>query len=121
LHPPYGNTGSLIISSGTAPSGIFLSGTPFTMSPTNPMLPPNTTASINFFNTTTTGNTISFTLGGTSTALPFSNLAIKDNLGTTYTGVPSGGSGTNVVITFTLGAPSNKTFAFQGGEVDLTF
>jgi hypothetical protein len=90
------------------------------MSP-NPLLPPTTIATLNFFNTTTTGTTISFELSGTSTASAFSNLQIKDNLGATYTGVVSGGSGTNVVITFTLGAPSNKTFAFQGGEVDLQF
>ena len=117
---PYVTTGSLIIVSGTAPSGIFLTGTPFTMSP-NPLPTPTTSATLNFFNTTTTGTTISFTLNSTSTATAFSNLEIQDNLGTTYTGAVSGGSGTNVVVTFTLGAPSNKTFGFKGGEVNLSF
>jgi hypothetical protein len=118
---PYVATGSLIITSGTAPSGIFLTGTPFTMSPNNPIFPPTTSAALNFFFSTSTNTTISFTLSGTSTATAFSNLQIQDNLGTIYTGVVSGGSGVDKVVTFTLGAPSNKTFGFRGGEVNLQF
>ena len=90
------------------------------MSP-SPLVSPTTTATLNFFNSTSTNTTISFTLSGTTAATAFSNLLIKDDLGTTYTGVVSGGSGVNKTVTFTLGAPSNKTFAFQGGQVDLSF
>ena len=119
---PYsgGTLGNVIIISGTTP-GVFLSGFPFTMSPIT-LVSPTTTATLNFFNSTSTNTTISFTLSGTTAATPaFSNLQIKDNLGATYMGVPSGGSGTNITVTFTLGAPSNKTFAFQGGQVDISF
>jgi len=116
---PYVAIGNLFITLGTAPS-ILLSGSPFTMSP-NPLNTPTTTATLNFTNTTTTGNTISFTLNSTNTAVAYSNLQIQDNLGTIYNGVVSGGSGTNVVVTFTLGAPSNKTFGFRGGQVGLQF
>jgi hypothetical protein len=118
---PYsgGNLGNVIIVSGTT-YNIFLSGSPFTMLPL-PLFQPTTTATLNFFNSTSTNTTISFTLSGTTAATAFSNLQIKDNLGTTYTGVVSGGSGVNKTVTFTLGAPSNKTFAFQGGQVDLSF
>jgi hypothetical protein len=117
---PYGAVGNVFIA-GTTTSSIFLTGSPFTMST---IFPPSTTSTLNFINgSTTTGNTISFTLSNTSNATAVSNLQIKDNLGTTYTGVVSGGSGfgTNIAITFTLGVPTNKTFGFQGGIVNLQF
>jgi hypothetical protein len=115
---PYGAVGNVFIA-GTTTSSIFLTGSPFTMST---IFPPSTTSTLNFINgSTTTGNTISFTLSNTSNATAVSNLQIKDNLGTTYTGVVSGGSGTNIVITFTLGVPTNKTFGFQGGILNLQF
>lgn len=119
---PRGVIGNVFITSGTPPSSIFLTGSPFVMSP-NSINPPTTTATLNFTDgSTTTNNTISFTLGGTSTTTAaFSNLQIQDDLGTTYNGVLSGGSGTNVVVTFTLGAPSNRIFGFLGGEVNLQF
>jgi hypothetical protein len=90
------------------------------MSP-SPLVSPTTTATLNFFNSTSTNTTISFTLSGTSTAVAYSNLQIQDNLGTIYTGIVSGGIGTDVVVTFTLGAPSNKTFGFRGGQIGLQF
>ena len=120
---PGGILGNLFITAGTAPSSIFLTGSPFIMSPFS-LNPPSTNATINFTNGSFTKNTtISFTLGSTSTATPFSNLRIQDNLGTTYNSTVSGGSGTgnNVVVTFNLGAPSNRTFGFLGGEINLQF
>jgi hypothetical protein len=121
---PGGTTGTINITAGTAPSSIVLTGSPFAMIP-NPLTFPTTTATLNFTDGSfTTNTTISFTLVGTSTATPFNSpLRIQDSLTNIYDAVLSGGSGTgnNVVVTFNLGAPSNRTFSFLGGEINLQF
>jgi hypothetical protein len=59
-------------------TNIFLTGNPFTMTP-NPVTPSSTPPfEINFFDTTLSGNTISFQLGGTNLATAFTNLQIYD-------------------------------------------
>jgi hypothetical protein len=117
---PYVTSGSIFITSGTIPTSIFLSGDPFVMTPSS-ISAPTTSSILNFTNYTSSNTTISFTLSGTSTSTAFSNLEIQDNLGTIYTGSVPTGSGIDKVVTFTLGAPANRTFGFRGGQVNLSF
>jgi len=117
---PYGAVGNLFITLGTIPTSVFITGDPFVMSPSS-ISAPSTTATLNFTNSTTTNTTISFTLFGTTNAVINSTLQIQDNLSNIYNATVSGGSGANKVVTFTLGAPSNKTFGFLGGQIELQF
>jgi hypothetical protein len=119
---PIGTTGTILITAGTAPGTLFFTGSPFSFNPST-LNSPATSSIVNFTDgSTTTGNTISFTLGNTGAATAvFCDMNIQDNLGTTYTGAVSGGSGENKVITFTIGAPSNRTFRFLGNEVRIQF
>lgn len=117
-----GTNGTIIVS-GT-PYTIFLTSSLFTMSP-NPLTNFNgPTSTINFINGQQfSGSTLEFTLNGTTTATRFTNLQIRDNLNTTYTGVATGGSGTgnNVKITFNVGTTLGRTFRFNGGEINLNY
>jgi hypothetical protein len=119
---PLGVLGTINITAGTAPGPLFFSGSPFSFDPQT-LNSPLTQSIVNFTNgSTTTNNTISFLLGGTVFATSVTcDMNIQDNLGTTYTGVVSGGSGVDKTITFTLGTPSNRTFAFLGNSVNIQF
>jgi transcriptional regulator with XRE-family HTH domain len=100
---------------------IVLSGVPFVMSP-NPVNQINiSNNSINLSNTILSNDIFTITLNGTSNALGFSNLQIRDNSNVIYTGVISGGSGSNLVVTFNIGPAKGRSFVFVGGEVDIKF
>jgi hypothetical protein len=116
---PFSIKGSLLVT-GTF-TNIFLTGNPFTMTP-NPVTPSSTPPfEINFFDTTLSGNTISFQLGGTNLATAFTNLQIYDGT-TSYTGTVNAASGTgDKVITFNIGSGTGRTFRFNGGEINLVF
>lgn len=111
--------GTLIVSSGSG-YNIFLSGSPFTMSP-NPTTTSPATISMNGSNAL---STISFTLGGTTNATAFSNMVITDGVNN-YNAIVSGGGGTGpIVISFNIGTQLGRTFTWltsANNEVNIQF
>jgi hypothetical protein len=113
------DVGTLFVTSGSG-YNIFLTGSPFIMSP-NPTTTSPATISMNGSNAL---STISFTLGGTTNATAFSNMIITDGINN-YNAIVSGGSGTGpIVVSFNIGTELGRTFTWltsANNEVNIQF
>lgn len=66
-------------------------------------------------------SSVSFTLNGTSTILqdPFCSIQITDGTNN-YTGSVSRDGSNNIVVTFNLGVELNRSFTWNGGEINIS-
>ena len=113
-------TGSIVVSSGSGYS-VFLTGIPFSMSP-NPLTVVSSVVNMSGSNQS---SIIGFTLGGTSAATAFTNMAITDGTNI-YNATLSGGLGTgnNVSVQFNIGSTLGRSFTWYApanNEVTLAF
>jgi len=133
---PFGVKGALFITQGSS-YNIILTGSPFAMSPfqvtPTSQNPPsqdcnNCKAVINFINTESSANILSFTLEGTASASAFTNLSIYDEtLGVTYFGKFQNNENNidvtteQKIISFDIGSTKGRVFRFLGGEINLQY
>jgi hypothetical protein len=131
---PFGVKGALNVTQGSS-YNIILTGSPFTMSPfqvtPTSQNPPsqdcnNCKAVINFINTESSADILSFTLTGTNNADAFFNPHLRiydETFGVTYDGVfQNSGAGTgDKVINFNIGSQKGRTFRFLDGGINLQY